>query len=97
MSVLAPTTESAIFSRLIDLDRQPLTPAAARYILSLEFSAEDRDRMNMLGQKANQGTLTLDERHQLDSYVHVGDLLALWHSKARRALASASSADECDA
>jgi hypothetical protein len=43
-------------------------------------------RMNDLAEKNREGLLTEEERNELESYVRVGDLLALLHLKARRAM-----------
>lgn len=81
--VASDTGEAAILARLFDDDRRQLTPEAARYFLSLEFSPSDRDQMESLARKARQGILTADEQAELEHYCHVGDLLALMQSKAR--------------
>jgi uncharacterized protein YnzC (UPF0291/DUF896 family) len=46
----------------------------------------DIDRMNVLAQKASEGNLTESEDAELESYRHVGHLLALIQSKARGSL-----------
>ena len=50
-AVLPPTTEAAIWARVIHPNGE-LTPAVARAILKLEFSDDDRERMHELSQKA---------------------------------------------
>ena len=42
--------------------------------------------MNELSELARQGKLTSEEQAELDSYLHVGNLLAVMQSKGRRAL-----------
>ena len=42
--------------------------------------------MNELSELARKGKLTNDEQAELDSYIHVGNLLAVMQSKGRRAL-----------
>jgi hypothetical protein len=79
-------TETAILSRLIEPARSGLAPEAARYILTLEFQDSDRKRMNELAEKARDGSLMADEERELESYRHVGHLLALLRSKARVSL-----------
>jgi len=63
-----------------------LTKAAARVILGWTFGEEDRTRMNELAQKNQAGELTTDEQAELRSYLRVGSLLDLLHSKARLSL-----------
>jgi len=43
-------------------------------------------RIAELSSKANEGALAEDEEAELEAYINVGDLLALWQSKARQAL-----------
>jgi uncharacterized protein YnzC (UPF0291/DUF896 family) len=42
--------------------------------------------MNALAERAREGTLTADEREELENYRRVGHLLGLMQSKARIAL-----------
>jgi len=52
----------------------------------LAFPAQDRERVNELAAKSREGSLSAEERNELERYNLVGDVLALWQSKARRAL-----------
>jgi len=89
--VIQPNTEAAILGRIIQTDEQELTPDAARYLLSMRLPSGDEDRVNELSAKARAGSLTDSERQELDSYLHVGSLLAVMQSKARRLLKQAQS------
>jgi hypothetical protein len=80
------TIESAILTRVVLPDAATLTPGVAQSVLSMEFTAADRRRMNELSEKAQEGTLTNDEQTELDSYERVGHFLSLLKSKARRSL-----------
>ena len=42
--------------------------------------------MHELVVKNQEAKLSPEEQAELENYNHVGDLLSLWHSKARRAL-----------
>ena len=86
MSATTSTSEAAIFGRLIQAERHDLPPELAQHILKTGFPADDRDRMNDLATKARAGSLTAEEERELQNYNLVGDLLALWQSKARRSL-----------
>lgn len=79
-------TGADIFSRVIDPSNPTLTPAAARALLELGYSQADHQRMAELAEKSNQGTLTTEERDELEGYVFVGDVLAMLKSKARISL-----------
>ena len=79
-------SDAAILGRLIEAGREGLIPAAARYLLLLDFPSADRDRMDELAARAREGTITADEAAELESYVRIGHLLALLQSKARTSL-----------
>jgi len=81
-----PATEGAIWSRLLQVERQPLSLAAARSLLRLEFAPEDKDKMRELAAKARDGSLTAVEQEEIRSYERVGNLLALMKSTARHRL-----------
>lgn len=55
----------------------------ARYLLSLDFEPEDVDRINLLAERAREGGLSADEELELDSYLHVGNLLTIMQSRSR--------------
>lgn len=79
-------TEAAILSRLLEPERSNLQPEAAKYLLSIDFSPSDLNRMDELAQQAQAGALSDKETVELESYRHVGHLLALMQSKARISL-----------
>jgi hypothetical protein len=79
-------SETAILDRLIFPAHSDLPADAARYLLALDFDEADRERMNALAAKAQEGALSPDEAIEIDSYRHVGHLVALLQSKARRSL-----------
>jgi hypothetical protein len=78
--------EAAILSRVLLNGRDDLTPEMARYFLARGFSEDDKNRMHELAVKNQEGSITAEELRELDSYVRVGDLLAILHSKARKLL-----------
>ena len=82
----AMSHDAEILARVIEPEVSGLEVALARYLLSLDFRAADVDRMNVLAQKASEGTLTESECSELESYRHVGHLVALMQSKARTSL-----------
>jgi hypothetical protein len=79
-------TEAHILERIIQPDSANLSPDVARVILSWRFTDDDRARMTELSEKAADDTLDPDQRRELDSYLLMGHLLAIAHSKARRSL-----------
>lgn len=81
-----PPNEAAILSKVFLAPRGGLTKHQARYLAGLGFSAEDKERMKELARKNREGCISAAELDELDSYVRVGDLLAILQSKARRLL-----------
>jgi hypothetical protein len=81
-----PNTDVKILKRLIRPERVDFPMTAARAILKIQFEPADHDRMRVLSQKANAGTITSEEQEELDDYERVGYLIDLLHAKARRTL-----------
>jgi hypothetical protein len=84
--ITSPNTEAAILARLIQIEQRELSRGAAEYLLSIRFDDRDTARMNELSELARQGRLTSEDQAELDSYLHVGNLLAVIQSTGRRAL-----------
>lgn len=82
----SPNTEAAILARVIQIGHEELSRGAAEYLLSIRFGDPDIARMNELSERARLGELGSEEQAELDSYLHVGNLLAFMQSKGRRAL-----------
>jgi hypothetical protein len=91
---VAQNTHPAIFTRLIEAREGDLSEAAARYLLSFRFDHRDTARVTELNEKASLGILTAEEEVEPDSYIHVGNLLAIMQSNARRALKATGSTHE---
>lgn len=85
--VVAANTEAAIWARLLQA-RESRSREVAEYLLSIDFEHSDLARMNLLAERAREGSLTPEEAAELDSYLHVGSLLSILQSKARRLLQS---------
>ena len=78
--------EPVIWARLMLTPKEPISPDAARYLLSIDFSEADHARMQELMDKSNEGALTSDETAELDGYVNIANVLSVMHSQARVAL-----------
>lgn len=85
-------TEAEIFSRVIDPSNPSMTSDVARAVLELGFTDVDRLRMQELAVKSNEGTLSPDERRELEGFVFVGDVLSMLKSKARLSIKQHNSA-----
>jgi hypothetical protein len=75
--------EPVIWARLMQSQKSEIPPEVARYLLSVEFGEGDRERMRYLADQSEEGALTPEEEAEFDSYLHVGNLLAVMQSKAR--------------
>lgn len=75
-----------IMRRVIDPDLGTLPPQLARYVLTLDFKADDHARYEELSAKARAGSLTQPEEEELDGYLEVDGLLSLLRLKAERSL-----------
>ncbi len=84
-----PQTEAGILARLIERPGDDLPPGAAEYLLSMQFDERDIARMNELSELAREGKLNQEEQGELDSYIHVTNLIGVMQSKARCALRGA--------
>jgi len=87
-------TEAGILARLIQTRQDDLSYDAANYLLSLRFDDHDVSRMNELSELARLGTLAKADEAELDSYIHVSNLLAVMQSKARLALRALKNSSE---
>lgn len=84
--IVAQNTEAAILARVIEADETEITPDVARYLLSMQLPDADRDRVDELSARARAGSLTGAEESELDSYLHIGSLLGVMQSRARKLL-----------
>lgn len=84
-----PDFGADILARVINPEQGGLPAQAARAILDLKLPPRDRDRVNELAAKAREGTLSSDERTELDEYERIAAMLELMQSKARLSLKQA--------
>jgi Ran GTPase-activating protein (RanGAP) involved in mRNA processing and transport len=86
MSAQLESSEAAILSRVIQPDSADWSRAASEAILGIGFNETDREQMSALLEKAKTGDLTNEESEALEHYRHIGKLLELMKSRARRSL-----------
>ena len=86
MKAMLESSEAAIFDRAFRPDVGGWQRAAAEAILGVGFDQSDRERMVALLDKAGAGELLPEVASALENYRHVGRLLELMKSKARRSL-----------
>jgi len=85
---MAPASEAAMLSRVIEHDEARLPAGLARLILRWEFPDADRRRMRELLEKAKARRLTPRERAEAENYERVGHFLSILKSKARTSLSA---------
>src|SRR5205085_3405480 len=71
-TTLPPSSKSAVWDRLIRPNEADMSPEAAKFFLGLAFDPRDLDRMRELTLKNNAGTLSREEKEDLDEYMNVG-------------------------
>ena len=90
MDTIAPISDAEILSVVIAPQQPDYDRAAAESILKLHFSDEQKELMQELAEKNNQGVITAEERAKLEAFVRVGSFLNLIKAKAHNSLASQS-------
>jgi hypothetical protein len=77
---------TSIFRRVVNPNGASLPAPLAEFLMELDFPEPDHERYAELSSKAQEGTLTEDERRQLEGYLEVDSLLAVLRLKAERSL-----------
>jgi biopolymer transport protein ExbD len=67
---------------------EAFTPEMARLLIELRADDELQAEIDVLRQKANQGTLSPDEEASYKDFVEAVDVISIIQSKARRFLTS---------
>jgi hypothetical protein len=76
--------------RVLDPLAACLNREAALSILDLRIDPEIQARVEVLAERANEGTLTPDERAEYLSYVEAADVLSIFKLKAKHHLETSS-------
>lgn len=85
---MVENTEVAILGRVFEAEKGDLSPAVAHSWLKLRLAEADEERLRELSARAKKEELNRAEAELLENYLHVGRLLDLMRSKARRSLQS---------
>jgi hypothetical protein len=83
-NLTVPTTLDGLLeplSRCLDAE-------SARRILEFRVDPAVQARLDILGEKANEGTLTDDERAEYEAAINAADLISILKLKAQRQLKS---------
>jgi hypothetical protein len=78
---------ATLLDRIFDPFAAVLTPESARPIANWRADEETERRLDELGDKSNEGTLTASEREEYDAYVQAIDFIGIMQAKARAVLA----------
>jgi hypothetical protein len=92
MKSVEAVTEADILNDIIVPGRRDFSPEAARSIVSLHFSRSATTRIRSLLRANNRGSISAQQRVELEKYLRVGQLLDLLQAKARLALHSRKAA-----
>jgi hypothetical protein len=82
----------SVLDRLLDPLSRCLTPESARTLVELRADAVAQARIAELAARCNEGQLTPEERREYETYVHVGNVIAILQAKARLLLRPAPAA-----
>jgi hypothetical protein len=79
-------SEAAILDRVFRSNAADWPRPAAEAILNIGFDPSDLERMAELMQLTKAGDLSPEQAEELEHYRHIGRLLELMKSRARRSL-----------
>jgi hypothetical protein len=75
-------TEAAILDKVVSPGVADLSAEAARGLLALRFDGATTRSIRTLLARNNRGSITAEERLDLEKYLRVGQFLDLVHAKA---------------
>jgi hypothetical protein len=82
----------SVLDRLLEPITRCLNLESAKALAELRADLAAQARIDELAEKANEGRLTSEERREYETYVHVGNLIAILQAKARLHLKTAGAA-----
>jgi hypothetical protein len=77
---------ATVLDRIFDSLTDVLTPESARRLVALRADEATQRRLDELGDKSNEGTLTAAEREEYETYVRAIDFIGILQAKARAVL-----------
>ena len=87
-------TEAEILSEVVQPHQGKISPGVAREILNLHYSDATSERVRVLLASNNAGTITDDDRADLDKYLRVGQFIDLLQAKAPLSLDSSGASSK---
>jgi hypothetical protein len=94
MSALKSLSEADILDRMIWPGDAALSPEAARALLQLKFDGDATKAIERLLRSNAAGTISAEDRVQLDRNLRVGQLIDLIQAKARLSPFAAASVEK---
>jgi len=80
---MSTTLDSGSLRRFLEQFTETFTPELAEHFANLPPHPELQARLDELGEKANEGTLTEEERSEYQTYVEAMDVIALLRVEAQ--------------
>ena len=74
---------TTVLDRLLDPVSRCFSLEGARALVEVRADAKAQARIAELAEKCNEGRLTVEERREYETYVHVGNLIAILQAKAQ--------------
>jgi hypothetical protein len=84
--VSSTITEVDILEKVVSPTNGDMNPDAARVILGLKFDSATTRQIRQLMQRNSKGTITAQERLDLEKFLRVGKFIDILQAKARRSL-----------
>ena len=81
-------SNTALLDQLLDPFTQCLDAESAQRVIAFGASPEVEHRVSALAQRANEGTITEDERIDYEALINASDFIAILKLKAQRKLTS---------
>jgi hypothetical protein len=88
--LMVTASTSSILDQILDPLAECLTPEVARRIVAVSLDPEMQSQIDELASKANDGSLSEEERIRYSEFIEAMDLVAIIKAKARLILASQS-------
>jgi hypothetical protein len=86
------SSATAFLDRVLDPVGHALSAESARQLVSLRADADVQRRIDDLADRANEGTLTPEEKSEYESLIAAATVVSLLQAKARKCLAGPSAA-----
>ena len=73
----------SVLDRLLEPISRCLSPDGARALIELRADPVAQARIEELAEKCTEGQLTPEEKSEYETYVHLGNVVAILQAKAR--------------